>query len=364
MPREKIVSNPEREARDPFVTRCRVGRPGRRRIGRGRLTLILGAAVGLPCLHALDPTPPDLPMRRVVGQSGAMIRGFALSPDGFSVVMADHLGSVTLRSAARGWEVDRLFHTRGKPLAFSPDGRQLAIGGTELDVAWYDPTAAPSERSLGIPVRAASDLRFSPDGRTLAVAGHCTSDIVLWDLEHGRERMTLRGHRFPVIRVEFSPDGGALASASGSSEEQSVLVWSLATGRPLRRLARANSSFLGIAYSPDGRLLASCCANEKPVRIWDVATGREVRWIAGHARPAQALAFSPDGRLLATAAGDGFASVWSVATGRELRRLDGRADILNHVAFSRDGRILAATASDGDLRFWDVDPSIADDDGW
>ena len=363
MPHDEVVLEPGRGAGDPFSARFRVGRPSLRRFGRGRLTLIVGAAIGLPCLHALDPTPPGLPMHRVRGHGGAMIRGFALSPDGKMVAMADHLGSVTLRSAACGWEVERSFKVRGKPVAFSPDGHHLAIGGTEFDVAWCDIRDGLPARTLGIPVQAVSDLRFSPDGRALAVSSHNSCEIILWDVDDGRLRTRLRGHRFPVIRMAIAPDGLTLASASGSPEERAILVWSFATGRPERRLAEGNSGFLCIAYSPDSALLASSCANEKPVRIWNVRTQREVQRIAGHAYPTQAVAFSPDGRLIATAAGDGFASVWSVTTGRELRRLDSQTDLLHHVAFSRDGRILAATGSDGDIRFWHLDERIADESG-
>jgi WD40 repeat protein len=341
--------------------RCRVGRPSPRRLSRGRIGLFLGVAIGLPWLPALNPAPRSLPMHRIRGYPGAMIRGFAFSRDGQTIAMTDHLGSVTLRRAAGDWEVERRFDARGMAVAFSPDGRHLAIGGSASDVVLCDLARGFRERTLGIPVRAASDLSFSPDGRTLAVSSHASREIILWDVDNNCQRMTLRGHHFTVIEVAFSPDGQSLASASGASEEQSVLIWSLATGRPERRLAESNSGFLSVAYSPDGRLLASACANEKAVRVWDVRTGRQVRLIIGHQYPTHALAFSPDGRLLATAAGDGFASVWSVATGRELRRLDGQVDLLRHVAFAPDGRTLAATGSDGDLRFWDLEELLAEE---
>jgi WD40 repeat protein len=355
-----VVPDAGPQAGDLSPARCRVGRPNPRRWRLGRIALILGVAVGLPWFPALNPAPRSLPMHRAPGYPGAMIRGFAFSPDGQTIAMTDHLGSVTLRRASRGCGVERTLHSKGKTVAFSPDRRHLAIGGRETDVILCDLGEGGQERPLGIPVRAASDLSFSPDGRTLAVSSHASREIILWDLDNGRQRMTLRGHQCTVIQVTFSPDGRSLASASGASEERSVLIWNLATGRPERRLAESNSGFLCIAYSPDGRLLASACANEKPVRIWDVRTGRQVRLIIGHQFPTKALAFSPDGRLLATGAGDGFASVWSVATGRELRRLDGQVDLLRHILFAPDGSTLAATGSDGDIRFWDLHELIAE----
>jgi WD40 repeat protein len=318
--------------------------------------LLLAAAIGLPWLPALDAPPESLPMRRASGRPGVMIRGLALSPDAQAIATADCLERVTIRRAARGWGLDRSVRARGTALAFSPDGRRLVVGGREPDIVLCDPGPEGPERPLGIPVRETSDLSFSPDGRTLAVSSFLSHEIILWDLETGRRRMTLRGHSWPVLGLAFSPGGRSLASAART--DRTIRVWDLDS-----RLSRPYVSGAGVsalAYSPDGGLLAALVAYETCVRIWDARTHEPLPTFAGHSASIRSVAFSPDGRMMATAAGDGTAAVWSVATRRELRRLDGRADLLSHVAFWPDGLTLVGTGNDDDIWFWDLRGLVAD----
>jgi WD40 repeat protein len=287
-----------------------------------------------------------------------MIQGFAISPDGQTIATVDDRGRVRLRPAVEGGGMERTLADLGRFVAFSPDGHRLAIAGEEPDVLLCDLDREGRGRPLGIPVRQASALQFSPEGRTLAVSSYCSREIILWDIETGRERMRLRGHSANVLTIAFAPDGRSLSSGSGAAPE--VVIWDLATGRPRHCLDLSGARTVALAYSPDGRLLATVNALERPVRIWDVRTGGQLGLIASQSRPSCfSVAFSPDGRLLATA-GDGTASLWSVATGRELRRVDGQANRVSHVAFSPDGRTLVASGNDDDIRFWDLDSPIAE----
>jgi WD40 repeat protein len=346
--------------------RRRVGRSWSRPWTRCRVLWLLAAAIGLPWLPTPGARPRDLPVHRARGHPGVEIRGFAISTDGQTIATVDDRGRVRLRPAVDGGGIERTLDDHGQLVAFSPDGHRLAISGDEPDVLLCDLDRAGRGRPLGIPVRASSGLRFSPDGRTLAVSSFGSGEIILWDIEMGRERMRLRGHSAGVLTLAFAPDGRSLSSGSATAPE--VIIWDLATGRPRHRLdlsgartvALAYSPTVALAYSPDARRLATVNAFERPIRIWDVRTGDQLRLIAGQSRPSSfSVAFSPDGRLLATA-GDGTASLWSVATGRELRRVDGQADRLSHVAFSPDGRTLVATGNDDDIRFWDLDSLIAE----
>jgi WD40 repeat protein len=325
---------------------------------RGQVFWLLAAAIGLPWLAAPGARPRDLPVHQARGHPGFMIQGFAISPDGQTIATVDDRGRVRLRAAPEGGGIERTLEDLGRFVAFSPDGHRLAIAGEEPDVLLCDLDREGRGRHLGIPVRQVSALRFSPDGRTLAVSSFGSPQIILWDIETGRERMRLLGHSAYVLTLAFAPDGRSLSSGSGAAPE--VVIWNLATGRPRHCMELSRARTVALAYSPDSRLLATVNALERPVRIWDVRTGGQRRLIAGQSRPSYfSVAFSPDGRLLATA-GDGTASLWSIATGRELRRVDGGANRLSHVAFSPDGRTLVATGNDDDIRFWDLDSLIAE----
>lgn len=314
---------------------------------RGRLALLLAAAIGLPWVPAFESPPDGPPVHRARGHSEAMIWRFAFSPDGQTIAAADGRAVVTLRRADHGWSVDRTLAFSGMYVAFSPNGRRLVAGGRDADVVSCDPDRETPAHPLGIPIREASELRYSPDGRTLAVASYRSPEIILWDVEAGRPARILRGHTSPVVAMAFAPDGRSLAASP------EVLIWDLATGHVRQRLPA--DAIISLAYSPDGRRLALVDGREKSARIFDLTTGGLIASIGRHALPIRSVAFSPDGRLLATAGGDGIAGLWSVESGLPVRRLDGQADLLRHLAFSPDGRILAATANDNDIRLWDLD---------
>jgi WD40 repeat protein len=319
------------------------------------MAVLIGAVmIGLVWLLDGEPGREPAPMRLVRGDPQTQAIALAFSPEGTTIATIPSEGRVALRSPIAGWSLPRYLgdHGHSRAVAFAPDGRSLALGGTEPGLLVCDLGPEGAERPVKIPIRAASALASSPDGRTLAATSFLSDQILLWDLAARRERTRLCGHSSPVISLAFSPDGRSLAS--GGQRDQAIIVWDLPTGGQRLRLAAPPGPVMTLTYSPDGSLLASAGVVERSVRIWDPGEGCVVRSIGSHAPSLNSLAFAPDGRLLATADRDGTVKLWRVATGQPLARLDGHADRLGGVAFSPDGRTLAAIGNDDDVRLWDV----------
>jgi WD40 repeat protein len=76
------------------------------------------------------------------------------------------------------------------------------------------------------PVPGIDSIAFSPDGKTLATGGY-DYEIALWELGTGKERKTLEGHKEDILSVAFSPDGKTLARASdGERNDPSIIkIW-------------------------------------------------------------------------------------------------------------------------------------------
>jgi WD40 repeat protein len=115
---------------------------------------------------------------------------------------------------------------------------------------WRSRTCHATLKARGV-VRA---LAVSPDGKRLAVGGVTT--IAVHELDgHGvaGKSVHFRGHKKCIECIEFSPDGGRLASVS---QDGTLRVWSSPTGECLRTLALGLGGLHWVTFAPDGLTLA------------------------------------------------------------------------------------------------------------
>jgi WD40 repeat protein len=235
------------------------------------------------------------------------------------------------------------------PVAFSPQGGQLASGGIDKNVILWDVASRKKIRTLP-GHEPLIGLAYRPDGKQLATTG-MDGTVRVWDITTAAEILSLAGHAGVGYAIAFSPDGRRLASCGPDFE---VRVWDASTGQEYKRLAGHGGSVSTLVFHRDGRHLVS--AGIDGARIWDLQTGQAELTIQGINGSSACAAFSPDGERLVTAGWDKTVYVWDWRTGQEILALGGHTDLVSVVAFSNDGQRLVSAGVDGTLRLWDASP--------
>jgi eukaryotic-like serine/threonine-protein kinase len=300
-------------------------------------------------------------------------------------------------------------------VAWSPDGRHLAVASGRADPGGLNPRPGAGSRppvielidlETGATVRRLEgfleqvrDLHFAPDGRTVyACGGHWerseSGEVCAWEASTGRQIWRRAAKLANVWRLALAPDGRTLALATG----QAVQLWDPVSGHR-RKSISCKTNVNAVAFHRDGVRLA--VALRDGIRVYDTGTGlaihtftnlpgndqRAVAWhptadrlavgaYTGQAflldlpggtivtmvdRPADVsnnvgrVAFAPTGDRVAISSGDGPVYVyWPASRGRP-DALVGHTREVNGLAYSPGGHLLASGSWDGTVKVWDRD---------
>ena len=199
--------------------------------------------------------------------------------------------TTVLNHEAGSEQIESLALTDGGALALGDRNGMMSVwtlpvlerdGGTNLAARW--------DTGQQGPVFAAA---FSPDGRELALAG---SDqlIRLYATSNWQVRATFPGHDNEVWALAFTHDGGRLVSAG---KDRQVKIWNPRQHTPDPALP---GSKLPLGFTPDSRRVLTLANHENPtVQFWDAATRALVHVMPTNAAFTQLFTqVTPDGRTV------------------------------------------------------------------
>jgi WD40 repeat protein len=203
-------------------------------------------------------------------------------------------------------------------------------------------------------------LAFSPDGKTLAIV-HKQKEIQLREAAGGKLRasfplpdsalrkITGDPTQYWEYRVTFSTDGKTLLLATAGGL---IHRWEVATGKELPPLNKHHATVAGMHTLPDGRTLVST-GTDGVIRRWDLQTGRQEAVPESYEGRSNA-AYAPDGRLVAIGDARGRIDLWDGRTGKLVRTVQQEGTAVTHLVFAPDGTLLATAERSGTVRFWQV----------
>ncbi|MGD9879243.1 toll/interleukin-1 receptor domain-containing protein [Reyranella sp.] len=284
-------------------------------------------------------------------------------------------------------------------VAFGTDKGQIRAA-TRKAIYIVDPSARQASRIIALDAAVDGDRPAKKAEWLDVVFGDGTQDrqrrIVTVDRTHRAQLWTQDREHWvggPLIALEnqsytwraISPDGRSIAS--GGAESNQVVVVDLESGKERARISleeiggKGTGTLAGAFANRSDRLIIS---QGTEVAIWDFALTQTVATLSGHSSLIWKIAVSPDDSSIATGSADGTVKLWMVDDnyakfvvsfdgfvqgslaplnrGSEFERqalLDERMQndfepAVGHVSFSADGRRLLATSGDRSIRVFDV----------
>ncbi|AWM35782.1 ECF RNA polymerase sigma factor SigE [Gemmata obscuriglobus] len=244
-------------------------------------------------------------------------------------------------------------------LSVSRAGALIATTGGDQKARLWSATTLTELRAIDLKGLTGHSTDFSPDGKELIVGGN-EPGIRVFDTATGQPvRVVAAGEVANWVR--FTPDGQWVVFRQWSDKTK-VRVWDRAADKEVLTFDAGGGFIYTLDLSPDGRLLAAG-GKDGHARVFDLRNGKQVGEFDTNLRPAPsehnansvyAVAFSPDGRLLAVGGADGVVRMQELATGGERLRFSGHRGAVLELAFSPDGALLVSGSGDRSAVTWDA----------
>lgn len=362
-----------------------------------------------------------------------MIDYLAFSHDGKKLALSSAGGDVVIMDISDGSIITTLSAHEDSVCSavFSPDGKQVvsvsldgAVVVWDLDEESYIELGITDEFGDGFYYAYAT---FSHDGNRIAYV--LDNIIEVWDLKTNSLVQSIEAEQL-FVSMSFCDDDKKIIAVF---EDGELVIWDVETGREVSKIKGCSGEVSGAVFSKDfGRvgmivdvnnIVISdinpnyivkvlkdgddtltpefCNHNEKQiigkwivseggnktVEIWDLETGKPIKTLgtktssrtttmsesktketafglmnyAGHLglikqQEETPAAFSQDGKYIVSSSTDGTLTVWDAESGGEVVAMTGHRDKINLVKFSPDGRQIISRSEDGTIIIWDFPP--------
>ena len=250
-------------------------------------------------------------------------------------------------------------------VSFSPDGTILATASWDQTIKLWDTNHGTLSATLEGHQDRVFDVSFSFDGQLIATASWDRT-VKIWNRQ-GILLRTLTGHQDRVFDVSFLPhqdddDSKILATASA---DRSILLWKL---KPfwLPILRTHDKDVRRVEFSPNGKIIATA-SQDGTAKFWQTNDGTILKTQDGEeilfqheGAEVYGLSFHSEG-IIATSGTDKKIKLWSLEQVnnsawqfkqlQEFNPVDNQ-DLIFDISFSPDGKWMLSAGADYKARLW------------
>lgn len=228
-------------------------------------------------------------------------------------------------------------------LAFNNATQQFAIG---YEAGGVRIVAENGMITKTIPyAKRVSSLAFSPDGKSLAISGY--QGATVWNVSNWTALMSVSPEK-PVSHVCVSPNRQMIATAH---YDGTIALWNMEDGEKIRELEGHTGTVNHISFDRSCVNILSC-STDRTVRSWEICTGKQNRIWQGHNGDVESLAIHANGRCVSSVGKDGTIVIWDV-TGLQDENLAIKKQQLANQQLDQTWNLLAsAKADEGQRAMW------------
>ena len=245
-------------------------------------------------------------------------------------------------------------------LAFSPDGKRLAVSGYH-EVLVHDLNGTnPPARLLGESPRIES-IAYSPDGKLIGISGGAPAlfgEIQIWNAESNTLVRSIKSSIDSLYAISFSSDSERVAVGGA---DKSVRVFSIKDGKELMKFENHSDWVFGTTFLMDGKRVLSG-SRDKAMKLIEVSNGQFIDDINKLLEGALCLARHPKEDLVIYGGDTGGARIYKIAENqgrtagnidvnliKEYERLGGPVQA---VAWSPNGTNIAVGGASPEVRVY------------